>query len=214
MEMLSKNQKILIVIGIAVIILFVGYYYISSTKDLYNYEELEISEETEEKEENSEKEGAEETIIVHVAGAVINQGIVKIKENSRIDDVIKAAGGTTEEADLNNVNLAYVVEDGQKIYIPSKNETIKYSEKIETVTDGPGSTNIEEGNNEKAGGLININTANQIKLQELPGIGEATALKIINYREENGKFKTIEDIKNVSGIGDSKYESIKDLICV
>ena len=71
MEMLSKNQKILIVIGIAVIILFVGYYYISSTKDLYNYEELEISEETEEKEENSEKEGAEETIIVHVAGAVI-----------------------------------------------------------------------------------------------------------------------------------------------
>ena len=73
---------------------------------------------------------------------------------------------------------------------------------------------MEEGDNEKDIGLININTANKTKLQELPGIGEATALKIINYREENGKFKTIEDIKNVSGIGDSKYESIKDLICV
>ncbi len=213
MEMLSKKQRILIIIGITAIILFVGYYYINSTKDLYNYEEFETSEDIEEGE-NTEKEETEETIIVHVAGAVVNQGIVKIKKNSRIDDVIKAAGGTTEEADLNNVNLAYTVEDGQKIYIPSKSEIIQNSEKLETVTEGPGSANMEEGDNEKDIGLININTANKAKLQELPGIGEATALKIIDYREENGKFKTIEDIKNVSGIGDSKYESIKDLICV
>ena len=211
MEMLSKKQKILIIIGAIIIILVVGYYYFNSTKDVYNYESFETNEEVAQ-EENKEEE---KTIIIHVAGAVLNPGIVEVKENARIDDVIKAAGGATENSDLNQVNLAYAVEDGQKIYIPSKAEITKNDEDIETVINGPGSESVlEGGENNTEGSLININTADETKLQELPGIGQSTALKIINYRKENGKFKSIEDIKNVSGIGDSKYESIKDLICV
>ena len=211
MEMLSKKQKILIIIGAIIIILVVGYYYFNSTKDVYNYESFETNEEVAQ-EENKEEE---KTIIIHVAGAVLNPGIVEVKENARIDDVIKAAGGATENSDLNQVNLAYAVEDGQKIYIPSKAEITKNDEDIETVNNGPGSESVlEGGENNTEGSLININTADETKLQELPGIGQSTALKIINYRKENGKFKSIEDIKNVSGIGDSKYESIKDLICV
>ena len=211
MEMLSKKQKILIIIGAIIIILVVGYYYFNSTKDVYNYESFETNEEVAQ-EENKEEE---KTIIIHVAGAVLNPGIVEVKENARIDDVIKAAGGATENSDLNQVNLAYAVEDGQKIYIPSKAEITKNDEDIETVINGTSSESIlEGGENNTEGSLININTADETKLQELPGIGQSTALKIINYRKENGKFKSIEDIKNVSGIGDSKYESIKDLICV
>lgn len=96
------------------------YYYISSTKDVY---ELNIGDTSTQVEEiqNQETE-SEEKIVIHITGAVKNEGIVKVKEYARINDVIEAAGGTIEEADLQNVNLAYVVEDGQKIYIPFKTD--------------------------------------------------------------------------------------------
>ena len=156
------------------------YYYINSTKDIYSYNDFEsqIEEKDEEKEEIKEK-----TIIVHVTGAVQNEGIVEVKENARINDVIQSAGGLREDAELSNVNLAYVVEDGQKIYIPSK-------EDIEDIAKQPNTENtVINGNNySEQNGLININTANQEKLQNIPGIGESTALKIITYRNENRKI--------------------------
>jgi competence protein ComEA len=107
--------------------------------------------------------------------------------------------------------LAYLVLDGQKIYIPNINETdinIIQENSNQIVTDG------EEYNIGGKSLVININKATSIELETLPGIGPSTALKIIDYRNSNGKFKKIEDIKNVPGIGDAKFESMKEYICI
>ncbi len=134
---------------------------------------------SEEKEDTVEDlEDVEDKIIIHVTGAVINEGIVEVKENARINDVIEAAGGLRDDADLKDVNLAYSVEDGQKIYIPSKNEVSEDNLTKEIITDGPGESVINEESGE-TGELININTANQEKLKELPGI------RGLNSRKDN-----------------------------
>ena len=133
------------------------------------------------------------------------------------------AGGITEDANLKNINLAFFIEDGMKIYIPTNNiekGEINMDEKLmdnlEYVTEESGGTSLEAfsngRNNNSNNKKININTANESELSSLPGIGDATALKIINYRNENGKFSSIDDIKNVKGIGENKFENIKDFI--
>ena len=138
---------------------------------------------------------------------------MRIKEGSRIVDAIEAAGGMTDEINLEMINLAYTLKDGQKIYVPklSDKEEEKYinGEKASNII-------IDNGAEENSGtnAKININTANITQLESISGIGESTANKIIQYREKNGKFKTIEEIKNVSGIGELKYEGIKNDICV
>ena len=107
------------------------------------------------------------------------------------------------------MNLAFIVEDGVKIRIPSTND----KDEIDIVTESSGSEVIDE-NDETSNGLININKASQAELETLNGIGPSLALKIIEYREQNGKFKTISDIKNVSGIGDKLFEKIKEYITI
>ena len=136
--------------------------------------------------------------------------MIELEKGARISDAIEEAGGTTEEADLSNVNLAYSLSDGQKVKIPNINEK---DEEIIVVEEKAGDNIIIEGNKSKEE-KININKAAQTEIETLPGIGPSTALKIINYRNEHGKFKNIGDIKNVSGIGDSKFENIKEYICV
>lgn len=156
-------------------------------------------------------------IVIYITGAIKNEGVYELQENSRIADSIEKAGGLTEEANINNINLAYVLQDGMKVYIPKKGEdtneindnTNIYVSREESVTKN--SKKIANNSNKDK---ININTATQIELETLPGIGKSTALKIIEYRNKNGKFSCIEDIKKVSGIGDSKYSKIKDLIKV
>lgn len=162
------------------------------------------------------------TITVHVIGEVNTPGVVTLEEGARIIDAINAAGGKTEEADLSKVNLAYVIEDGVQIYIPSiteaNNNDLEEIEKEEYLREDAGdgiiisSATQEEG--EEKTTQVNINTANSEKLQTLPGIGESIAQKIIDYREQNGKFETIEDIKKVPGIGESKFNNIKDKITI
>ena len=127
------------------------------------------------------------------------------------------AGGNTEEADLSKVNLAYTLSDGQKVYIPKVGEEIsEQNEFLEYISSGFGNNDvIEEKNGIAIGGeKVNINTAKQTELETLPGIGPSTAQKIIDYRTKNGLFETIEDIQNVKGIGDGKFEEIKDNMCV
>lgn len=131
-----------------------------------------------------------------------------MEEESRIADAIEMAGGITEEADTNKVNLAYKLEDGEKIYIPSIYD--KEEQAIISSDAGQGVSETDNINKNK----ININKASEEELKSLPGIGEATALNIIEYRKNNGKFKSIEDLKNVQGIGNSKFENIKDKISV
>lgn len=162
-----------------------------------------------------DKNEKDNLIIVHITGAVKKTGIVKLIQGARIYDAIEMAEGSLEEADLSKVNLAYILEDAQKIYIPFKGEINENSEEQEYIISDFGNTsgiirNTNKGESEK----VNINTANQTELETLPGIGTATAEKIIDYRNKNGKFNSIEDIQNVKGIGQSKYENIKENICI
>ena len=181
----------------------------------------------EETEETDKDEEESHHIIVHVSGAVNKEGIVELEENSRISDAIDKAEGLKENADTKNINVAFKLEDGMKIYIPTIGEETGVNEQNQNknmsdetskyVTSSSGVIQDEQTNKQneqKKGDKININTATQTELETLPGIGPSTSLKIVNYREKNGKFNNIEDIKEVSGIGDAKYENIKDLICV
>lgn len=161
-----------------------------------------------EKNGNQEK-NKEQEIYIHIIGEVKNQGIIVLKKGDRICDAIEKAGGITENADLSKVNLAYVLSDGQKLRIPNindKNENISY------ISVESGDNNVVEGGNGsmKNGGKININNASQTELETITGIGPSIAAKIIQYREKNGKFKKVEDLRNVSGIGESKFEGMKD----
>ena len=152
-----------------------------------------------------------EKIAIHVTGEVKKEGLIYLSVGSRVADAIKEAGGETKNADLSQINLAYQLQDGQKLYIPNKNE--KISEYIISGTGNTGSEGISS-NNSKGDNKVNINTATQNELDQLPGIGPSIAQRIIEYREEKGNFQKIEDVQNVKGIGDAKYEEIKDNITV
>ena len=148
-----------------------------------------------------------EKIKVYITGEVNSPGVKEVEEGARIEDIIIIAGGLTEFANISKVNLAYKLEDGQKIYIPNVNEKVE-----EYITEENGEGIVEK--TDKSFGKININTADVGKLCELPGVGESLASRIIQYREENGKFKSIDDLKNVSGIGEKKFESLKEYIVI
>lgn len=139
-------------------------------------------------------------IQVHIAGEVKNPGVYSLNNGARIIDGINAAGGFTEKADKNSLNLAKTLEDGEQILILS----------TDTQSSIAGTDTSPQANN----GKVNINTADLATLQTLNGVGPSTAQKIIDYRNSNGKFKTIEEVKKISGIGDKTFEKFKDKICV
>lgn len=148
-------------------------------------------------------------IKVHIIGEINAPGLYELEENSRINDLIILAGGQTEKADLNKVNLAYELSDGEKIYIPSISDNVStyiYNDAGENVS--------EQSTTFPTTGKININKAKLEDLETISGVGPSLAQKILNYRDSNGKFKSIEDLKNVSGIGEKKYESIKEYITI
>ena len=190
-----------------------------------NKETIETNEEMNDSENEENNIETENKIFVYVTGEVNEPGIVKLNENSRIIDAINSAGGTTNNANISKINLAYVLKDGMKVNIPSK-EDLKNNNNFDYITMSSGdgksdntsenesslSSKTDKTNTNKS--TVNINTATQTELETLPGIGPSTALKIINYRNENGKFSSIDEIKNVSGIGDSKFENIKKYITV
>lgn len=142
-------------------------------------------------------EKLEDNIIIDISGEIKNPGIYKMKGKVRLYEIIDKAGGLKEEANINSINQARYVKDGEKIIIPSSRNS-----------QGMDKESISNGNN-----LVNINTASKEELLKLPGIGEVTAEKIINYRDNNN-FTKIEDLKNVNGIGMATYNKLKDLICV
>ena len=203
----EKKNFVIIIIIIILAISYVAINYFTkddTSTDINILENMEISE---------EKENRENLVVVHITGAVNKPGIVKLKEGSRIEDAIEAAGGLNEDSDITNVNLAYILEDGTKIKIPTIDD-MKNNKDSNYIIENSGSGVIISEENEISNTIININKANQTELETLPGIGPSLADRIINYREEKGKFSKIEDIKNVTGIGDSKYSNIKDLIKV
>jgi competence protein ComEA len=149
-----------------------------------------------------------EPLRIHVAGAVVRPGVYDLDEGSRVADAVDAAGGFVVEANMNALNLAAFLEDGERLDIPYVAGFVPDEE--------PGFVVLSTGTPSSVAGddLININTASIEELDQLPGIGETTAIRIIDYRTINGPFATIEDIINVSGIGTATYEEIKDLITV
>ena len=153
----------------------------------------------------------DEKIAVYITGEVINPGVYYIDNNSRLYNAIDIAGGTTEFADISKLNLAQKLNDSEKIVVPrivEKDETLDENVVLNDENE-IGSFSDDSYDN----GKININSAGINELQSITGIGASTAKKIIEYRNKN-KFETIEDILNVPGIGEAKFENMKDEICV
>lgn len=145
-----------------------------------------------------EQTAAQTAIFVHVCGEVLNPGVYELPEGSRIVDAVNAAGGLSEEASEESVNLAEVVTDGMQVVIQNRIEAEAAAKQMA----------------ESAAGLVNLNTATKAQLMELPGIGESKAEDIIHYRETVGGFRTIEEIMQVPGIKDAGFRKIKDRIAV
>jgi competence protein ComEA len=144
----------------------------------------------------------EKPVIVYITGAVPRPGVYALPQGARIQDAISAAGGFLAEAEKSQINLAALLEDGEKLDIP-------YIEGASPILATPAEAVVTSTTE-----LIDINIASATELEELPGIGPTTAQKIVEYREQNGPFLSTEDIINVSGIGPGTYERIKDLITV
>lgn len=158
-------------------------------------------------------QGAETRILVDVSGAVNKPAVVELLPGSRVQDAIDAAGGLKKRADITGINRAAEVKDGEKIDIPFKNRS-GTSQGAYSGHSGFGDQSDGSLAAGQAGGMININTADTIQLQTLTGIGPALAERIITYREQNGQFMSIEDIKNVSGIGEKTFEKFRDQITI
>ena len=209
----NKQKKIIIIVGALIVIGIIIFIYNSKKIDTSDMNEEMLIANNDSNNIIDIKTEEKNIIIVHITGAVKNPGIVRLEEGSRIEDAISKAGGLNEDADITNVNLAYILEDGTKIKIPSSSEVTEVQNENILNSDS-GENIVEEFKDSNKISLLNINKATEQDLQNLPGIGLSLASKIIEYRNENGKFSTIEDIKNVNGIGESKYENIKEQICV
>ncbi len=161
---------------------------------------VEIEDESVKSDQGTPSQESEEVVIyVDVKGAVNQPGVYPLIENDRTLQAIEKAGGFTNEADVNQVNLAAKVKDGTVIYVPKVGE-------VQNQPVGRESSEKEE--------TVNINTASVEELQKIDGIGPSKAKAIINYRDENGPFSSIEEIQNVSGIGEKSFERMKNEISV
>lgn len=209
---MDKKEKIKIILIILAIVGIVVYTIISYKKEIdefeYYDENIIFTNEADVVENNVGNEEISK-IKVYITGEINNPGVKELEIGARIEDLINVAGGLTVNADISGVNLAYCLEDGMKINIPNIN--IKVENEIITTENESG---IIENMENKNSAKINLNKATVDELCELPGVGESLAQRIIDYRKENGNFKKIEDLKNVSGFGDKKYESLKEYITV
>ncbi|MDQ1851542.1 helix-hairpin-helix domain-containing protein [Bacillus stercoris] len=149
------------------------------------------------------KDEPSEAIVIDIKGAVQHPGVYEMRTGDRVSQAIEKAGGTSEQADEAQVNLAEILQDGTVVYIPKKGEET-------AVQQGAGGA-VQSGGGK---GVVNINTATLEQLQGISGVGPSKAEAIIAYREENGRFQTIEDITKVSGIGEKSFEKIKSSISV
>lgn len=217
-KLLKKHKGKIFILIFIIFTLFIVF-------DTYTYEsEDEIVMET--VTEEVEEEEVNEVVIVDVKGEVNNPNVYELTSDNTVMDAINAAGGLTSQSDTSNLNLSKKLEDEMVIIVYSKTEIAEMKAQEEVtcpvcndacLTSDDEKAKLEtesDSSSESVSGKVNINTADSETLQTLDGIGEAKAEAIIEYREENGDFETIEDIKNVSGIGDSIYEKIKDYITV
>jgi competence protein ComEA len=173
------------------------------------------------KDDDTNDEEEDDLCYVDVKGAVVNPGVYAIESNKRVEDAIKLAGGIREDGDTSLINLAKAVWDEMVIVVYTKDEVVQNNQTNtintsanDAYTSSNDSSAVSSSNSDQSSSIININTASIDELKTLSGIGESKAQAIIDYREENGNFSSIEDIMNVSGIGQSIYEKIKKYITV
>ena len=189
-------------IGIAVLVIMVAVLAGRNLIGTTTATEFELSSDASSIEETASDGGSHktETLFVHVSGCVAKPGLYELEEGSRLASAIEAAGGFTEDAACDSVNLARRLEDGEMVVVLPMSAGSGANEEIPEV--------------KTASSLININTATAEELEQLPGIGPSTAQKIVSDRMANGSFKSPDDLKRVTGIGDKKFETISALICV
>ena len=212
MFILSKQEKIVLLLIISVVAIFFAWRLYLQEKNSITI----ISAHPENRGANLaiEKTVEEEICIIHIAGAVNQPGVYQLCKGKRIIDAVKAAGEATERANLDAVNLAAPIHDGQKIIIPYFIADEEMGNEIR------GSAGLDLSNPEyfysqtQRSNLININNSSVRELESLDGIGPVLAERIVEYRKNNGFFASIEDITNVSGIGEKKFDAIKEMITV
>ncbi|PRR82388.1 helix-hairpin-helix domain-containing protein [Clostridium vincentii] len=195
---MKKNYK---TIGIVVLLIILGSYMLFSyltggQKELKKNDNESIFVEDEIKEVVAIEDNK---IVVEIKGEIMNPNIYWLKEESIIEDLISEAGGLKPDADMNKINRAEKLKNHQSINIANKNEVKQV---------------VANESNEDVSPIIDINTASEAELDTLPGIGPARAKDIISYREEKGGFESIEDIKNIKGIGEASFEKLKDKITI
>ena len=149
-------------------------------------------------------------IVAYICGAVAQPGVYDLEAGARVADLLKRAGGATTKADLSAVNLAAKLSDGQQVVVPKRGAVAA----VAASGSAAGSAGTGATGGGSATAIVNLNTATSDELDALQGVGPATAQKIIDYRTTNGPFKTIEELKNVSGIGDAKFAALKPYVTV
>ena len=191
-------------IKIFLIILLIIFFVNMMNKDFFNQNDKDVKVDkafdTGSKDSLDESDEADAYIYAHITGEIKKPGVYKMKSGTRMDDLVKEAGGLTDEADIDQINLSEKLVDEERIIVPAKgeaNETDETSHAASAVQSKK----------------ININKADLFELTSIPGVGEKTAQKIIDYREKK-KFKKIEDVMNIDGIGENKFNNMKDYICV
>lgn len=148
-------------------------------------------------------------IVAHAAGAVGRPGVYRLDGTSRVDDLVRMAGGLGPDADASRLNLAAPLTDGTRVYVPRIGEEVPVAVGPDGTTSGPAT----EGSGGE-GAPVDLNTADEAALDELPGVGPATAAAIVAFREENGGFRTVDDLLDVRGIGEAKMEQLRPLVTV
>ena len=228
-ELLKNNQAIrdflkeyapqlrrMAVICVAGLVVFAGYSLLNGGNDpqIQSSDTVQVTDSAPETSDDASAAATplDGTLFVDIGGAVKSPMLAELPDGSRVDDAIKAAGGLRKEADMTNINRAEFLVDGQKIFIPSysldeEGNIIESEDPVSSGTSVPGQTVTTDGK-------VNINTADADQLQTLNGVGPATAQKIIDYRDSSGRFTSVEDIKNVSGIGEKTFEKLRDYITV
>ncbi len=200
----TKREKLLLVLIVLLIIVLSGTVYLNRAKP----SDFIAGEEEEDYEEIQSTNPIEEPrqIGVHISGYVKTPGFIWVEEGTRLYDAIGFVGGAHPEADLDLVNLSKVLTDEEKIYIPRKGENVDLLQANFVLN--------ATVNDNKADSKININVATESELCTLPGIGPALAQRIIEHRNAQGLFESVEDIKTVNGIGEKRFNDIKDMIKV
>ena len=215
------KAKQVFLVGAFIVLTVIGYFLLPRNEIVLDlHSNTEIDNENFESENQLLESGSrkkENIIYVHIEGAINSPGIKEVPVGTRLFELIDLADGALDDADLSKINLASILKDEQKVYVPYKiviNETITNSTSQNSVLLNSSNLNSDVSSNNYYIDLININTADIEELQKLAGIGPSMAKKIIDYREQKGYFNSIEDVKNVSGIGEAKYNKIKDNITI